>query len=468
METEGVIPRAMHAGAAQPHVAAAQRGGRRAERGLAAQRALLRATVCVGAAVALIAVVARSGSMDRGGKDVTGERKMQLLHRHVQSLWVMHFGAATIGDTGVETGNLARYWNTAEESSHANDGVGAYGTLAIDAAEPDGEAYGEGQKDAESAFVASRGGRGQLDAARARAEAAGPALGGYAGAGVDGLAGASAARSEGEAIVNDDDGMRYDNGCDRSVSTGCVGVKLWVPKGGGSAYSDRDDEPDRESIPVKDPTVEGVLNEPYEEVQGIMKTSTTASSLSSATATPEAAVSSAMGDSSLRAVQNLYEHKYHADVASGSTTFWEDLGGSKVKRSNIPEGDPDAPSAEEKHIERASLDNTASRSSSNSKSDSTASRRHTSLHDSAVKAEQKRRDLISQVEDDVAAWLHSKEQGPAAGKKQETSSHGADKGTQRGRQGGKNVAALKLREHAIEGQLQKEHEMVLDYLKSMR
>lgn len=136
----------------------AQRAAGRTDR----KRSLLRATLCVCVSVAFVAIVSlKSADAPRLDTDATAERKIQLLHRHLQTLHYLKFGGTLIGDTGVEAGNLGAYWNFAETSPTAHGGlidggVGAYGTWGIDSVEPSGEAYGEGQKKAESAFVASR------------------------------------------------------------------------------------------------------------------------------------------------------------------------------------------------------------------------------------------------------------------------------------------------------------------------
>jgi hypothetical protein len=122
------------------------------------QNKLLRVAIFLCVSVALVALVSlgSEGAGDAGlDTDTTAERKRLQLHQHLQTLQYMKFGGTLIGDTGVEAGNLGAYWNSAAGAEHTG-GVGAYGTWGVDSVEPSGEAYAEGQKDAESAYVASR------------------------------------------------------------------------------------------------------------------------------------------------------------------------------------------------------------------------------------------------------------------------------------------------------------------------
>ena len=202
---------------------------------------------------------------------------------------------------------------------------------------------------------------------------------------------------------------RYDNGCDRAVTSGCVGVIQWE-KGAGRPGS-RDLGLNDEPVPMKDPNVENVhQEEPYEEVQEVLPTE----SVSKATA-------DAVSGSRLRAVTN--RHVAHSPAPAGDDSkFWEGLGRSSPPtpveswrangRSSLP--DPDAPTVEEaakdtpRRIRRATSD----------------------------EAERKREKMIVQVQDDVQK-IFSKQHGPA---RRKTSSRASE----RGRQGGHPVL------HALE------------------
>ena len=180
--------------------------------------------MCISVAAAMVAVVALAGSEPpcrsaaSRGSGTLAERQRQLTQ-----LTRIKIGGTTIGDTGTEAGNLGAFWNTADRepgSTPDSSGAGAFGTWGVESVEPAGEAYADGKKEAEDAFVAARGGaagddderEGRGDAGSASSDADDPWLagdvdrggasgdhGGYLGAG-----------KSGSTVTHPDDGLNLD------------------------------------------------------------------------------------------------------------------------------------------------------------------------------------------------------------------------------------------------------------------
>ena len=188
------------------------------------QRCVLLTIMCISVAAAMVAVVALAGSEPpcrsaaSRGSGTLAERQRQLTQ-----LTRIKIGGTTIGDTGTEAGNLGAFWNTADRepgSTPDSSGAGAFGTWGVESVEPAGEAYADGKKEAEDAFVAARGGaagddderEGRGDAGSASSDADDPWLagdvdsggasgdhGGYLGAG-----------KSGSTVTHPDDGLNLD------------------------------------------------------------------------------------------------------------------------------------------------------------------------------------------------------------------------------------------------------------------
>lgn len=168
------------------------------------QRGVLRTIMCISvasvAAAAIMAVVALAGSEPpRRSAAGRGSGTLAERQRQLTQLTRIKIGGTTIGDTGTEAGNLGAFWNTAGRepgSTPDSSGAGAFGMWGVESVEPAGEAYADGKKEAEDAFVAARGGGAgdddEGDAGSASSGADDPWLagdadhGGYLGAGKSG------------------------------------------------------------------------------------------------------------------------------------------------------------------------------------------------------------------------------------------------------------------------------------------
>jgi hypothetical protein len=155
-------------------------------------------------------------------------------------------------------------------------------------------------------------------------------------------------------------GRRYDNGCDRAVTAGCVGVITWAT--GAIKSGSRDlglaDEPDNKN---KDPALENVHEvEPFEDIDEVLKDPAAtkdplAHSPYRGPTSSQTKASAYYKESLLRAV--THQHVTHAPAPVEDTKFWEGLGTEPddtdyTSNAWSPERpakavDPDAPSPEE-------------------------------------------------------------------------------------------------------------------------
>ncbi len=153
---------------------------------------------------------------------------------------------------------------------------------------------------------------------------------------------------------------RYDNGCDRAVTAGCVGVITWATGAGKSGNRDLGlaDEPDNNN---KDPAVENVHQvEPFEDIDEVLKDPAAtkdplAHSPYRGPTSSQTKASAYYGESLLRAL--THQHVTHAPAPVEDTKFWEGLGTEPddtdyTSNAWSPERpakavDPDAPSPEE-------------------------------------------------------------------------------------------------------------------------